>query len=283
MMGLISLGTRAFCHVKTNEDFFDIGNKSDRDGRSNFRHEEIGGELELGVVWTRWFRTGLFVDYTDHTIEDGDGTYVSTLDEYPTTVGLDGAALLGIGGSVALDTRDNALYPSKGTLAEFSVAVFNQVNGDDYGFTRYGLELSHCLTLLRPGRVFAVRLMGEVNTRLSDDKDTPFFERASLGGDYDLRGYSTGRFRDKDMILMNLEYRYPVWEAERDNRGAVDAVIFADIGRVFNDLKEDTFKDYKVSYGFGIRARTMESFIFRAEIARSSEETNPILRFDAIF
>lgn len=285
MMGLISLGTRAFYHVKANEDFFGIGNESDRDGRTNFRHEEIGGELKLGAVWAKWFRTGLVVDYTDHTIEHGDGTYDSTLDRYnlSTTPGLDGAALFGIGGSVAFDTRDNDFCPSKGTLAEFSMTVFNQVNGDDYGFTRYALELGHCLPLFRPGRVFAVRLMGEVNTRLSDDKDTPFFERASLGGDYDLRGYSTGRFRDKDMILMNLEYRYPVWESERDNRGAVDAVIFADMGRVFDDLKEDTFKDYKTSFGFGIRARSLESFIFRAEIAWSSEEINPILKFDAIF
>ena len=285
MFGLMHLDTRVRYHVKTNEDFFGIGNKSDRGGRTNFRHEELGGELKVGASWTKWFRTRILVDYTDHVIEDGDETYDSALDKFDlqTTPGLDGAALLGAGGSVAFDTRDSDFYPSKGSLAEFSAIVFNQTDGDDYGFTRYKLELSHCLTLFRTGRILAVRLSGEINTRLSDDKDTPFFERANLGGATDLRGYSTGRFRDKDLILLNVEYRYPLWEAHRDRRGAMDAVVFVDIGRVFNDLQEDTFSDYKTSYGIGIRARTVEEFIFRAEIARSEEETNLILKFEPMF
>jgi outer membrane protein assembly factor BamA len=286
MFGLMHLDTRVRYHVKTNEDFFGPdGNDSLREERTNFRHEELGGELKVGASWAKWFRTRILVDYTDHVIEDGDRTYDSSLDRFnlQTTPGLDGAALLGAGGSLAYDTRDSDFYPSRGSLAEFSAIVFNQTDGDDYGFTRYKLELSHCLTLFRTGRILAVRLSGEINTRLSDDKDTPFFERASLGGATDLRGYSTGRFRDKDLILLNLEYRYPIWEAHLDREGAMDAVVFMDVGRVFNDLQEDTFSDYKTSYGIGIRARTVEEFIFRAEIARSEEETNLILKFEPMF
>ena len=126
---------------------------------------------------------------------------------------------MGTGIAFAFDTRDNDFYPTKGFLAELGASVFNQVGGDSYGFMRYTLELGGYITLLRPGRIFAARLLGEVNTRLSDDKDTPFFERASLGGANTLRGYSTGRFRDKDLILLNLEYRYPIWEPYRDRRG----------------------------------------------------------------
>jgi len=148
---------------------------------------------------------------------------------------------------------------------------------------RYTLELSHYLTLFRRGRIFAVRLFGEVNTRLSDTKKTPFFERADMGGATNVRGYSIGRFRDKDMIVLNLEYRYPVWDAARDTRGGVDAVIFWDVGRVFNDLATDTFKDYKNSFGGGIRARTIDGFLFRAEVSRSDEEINVIFKFEPMF
>ena len=279
MFGLLSLDMRGGYQVNTNE--------TDRNNRTNFRHREFGGGLKVGAAWTKWLRTQLLVDYTDHAIGDGsDEIYHSTIDIFDdpeTTPGLDGAALFGVGGSIAFDTRDNDFYPSKGGLAEFSVTKFNQVDADDYGFTRYNLELSHCLTLSRPGRIFAIRLLGEVNTRLSDDKDTPFFERASLGGPTDLRGYSTGRFRDKDLILLNVEYRYPIWESERDRRGAMDAVLFMDAGRVFDDLMEDTFKDYKISYGGGIRAQTTEDFVFRAEIAKSKEEINLIFKFEPMF
>ena len=289
MIGPLFLDMRGGYQVKTNEDFFGIGNETERGdndrNRTNFRHEELGGELTVGAAWAKWLRTQLLIDYTDHIIEDGDGTYDSTLDVFDlqTTPGLDGAALLGLGGSIAFDTRDNGFYPSRGGLAEFSVTLFNQVDEDNYGFTRYTMELSRYLTLFRPGRIFAIRLLGEVNTRLSDDKETPFFERANLGGATSLRGYSTGRFRDKDLILLNVEYRYPIWDAYRDLRGAADAVVFVDIGRVFDDLKKDTFKDYKASYGGGIRARTTEDFVFRAEISRSSEEINLILKFEPVF
>ena len=199
-----------------------------------------------------------------------------------------------VAGSIALDTRDNDFYPSKGSLVEFSTTIFNQtdedideddaqIDRDEYGFTRFNLELSHYLKLFRRGRILAIRLMCEMNTRLSEGKTTPFFERTTLGGPTTLRGYSAGRFRDKDLILLNVEYRYPIWESERDQTGAMDAVFFTDVGRVFNDLKEDTFKDYKVSYGVGIHARTVDGFLFRAGIAWSSEETNLVLKFEPIF
>ena len=139
------------------------------------------------------------------------------------------------------------------------------------------------MTLFRPGRIFAARLYGEVNTRLSDDKDTPFFERAYIGGATTLRGYSVGRFRDKDLVVLNLEYRYSIWEKYRNERGAMDAVIFMDIGRVFDDLGTDTFEDYKTSYGFGIRSRRTDGFVFRAEAAWSEEEVNIIFKFEPMF
>jgi outer membrane protein assembly factor BamA len=285
MIGPFFLDARGGYQVTANEDFFGIGNDSSRDDRTNFRHEELGGCLTVGAALTRWFRMRLHADYTDHVIEDGEGISDSTLDRFnsETVPGLEGAALLCLGGSIAFDTRDNDFSPSRGGLVEFATTVFNQVDGDEYGFTRYALKLSHYLTLFRIGRVLAVQLTGEINTRLTDDRTTPFFERADLGGSTSLRGYSTGRFRGKDLILLNVEYRYPIWDSGRDRRGAMDAVIFTDVGRVFSDLKEDTFRDYKISYGFGIRARTIDGFLFRAEIARSTEETNLMLKFEPIF
>ena len=289
MVGPLFLDVRGGYEVNTNEDFFGIGNDTERDNkdkdRTNFLHEEAGGELTVGAAWTDWFRTQITVDYTDHAIRDGDGTYKSTLDVYDlsTTPGLDGAALFGVGGTIALDNRDNDFYPNRGGLVEFSATMFDQVDGSDYGFMRYTLELSNYLTLFRPGRIIVARLLGEINTRLSEGKDTPFFERASLGDANSLRGYSTGRFRDKDLILLNLEYRYSIWDKELEGYGALDAVLFMGVGRVFNDLAEDTFKDYKISYGGGIRSRTMDNLLFRAEIARSSEETNIIFAFEPIF
>jgi len=291
LAGLLSLDMDFGYNVNTNEDFFGIGNETDYGNRMNFRHEKLGGGLAVGIGLTEWLRTGIHADYTDHNLKNGEDTasnsILKTFDKQtadPEPIpGLDGAALLGVGGFIALDSRDNDFYPSRGNLAKFSATMFNQTDDSKYGFMRYTLELSNYLTLFRRGRIFAVRLFAEVNTRLSDTKKTPFFERADMGGATNVRGYSIGRFRDKDMIVLNLEYRYPVWDAARDTRGGVDAVIFWDVGRVFNDLATDTFKDYKNSFGGGIRARTIDGFLFRAEVSRSDEEINVIFKFEPMF
>jgi len=131
-------------------------------------------------------------------------------------------------------------------LAEFSTTIFNQTDGDKYGFTRYALELSQYLTLFRRGRVLAIRLLGETNTRLSDDQDTPFFGRANLGGPTTLRGYSTGRFRDKDLILLNVEYRPISTETLSSMDGFVNGKGADDAHRFFY-YKLNTERDGKTS------------------------------------
>ena len=294
LIGPLYLDIQGRYNVNTNEDFFGIGpdldnikGDGDLEDETNFRHEQLGGDLTIGAKWSKFLHTELLVDFTDHTIEEGEGTSPSTLENSdPQDIpGLEGAGLIGVGGRIAFDTRDNDFYPSKGLLAAVSATVFSQTDDSEfnsYGFTRYNLELAHYLTLFRKGRIFAVRLLGEINTRTSDN-ETPFFERANLGGTTDLRGYNTGRFRDKDLILLNLEYRYPIWDAAVDKRGGVDAVLFADIGRVFDDLTEDTLKDYQISYGGGLRARSTTGFLFRAEFAHSDEENKIIFKFAPMF
>lgn len=293
LIGSLYLDIRGRYNVNTNEDFFGIGpdisdvkGDGDQEDETNFRHEQLGGDLTIGVRWRKFFGTEVLINFTDHIIKEGEGTRSkSTLSSEfnrENTPGLEGAALIGVGGRIVFDTRDNDFYPSKGLLAAVSATVFDQTDDSKYGFTRYNLELSHYLTLFRRGRIFAVRLLGEINTRTSDN-ETPFFERVSLGGTGDLRGYNTGRFRDKDLILLNLEYRYPIWDAGVDQIGAMDAVLFVDIGRVFDDLMEDTFKNYKISYGGGIRARTTTGFLLRAEFAHSDEENKVLFRFEPMF
>ena len=133
-------------------------------------------------------------------------------------------------------------------------------------------------------RIIAVRLLGEINTGDPESGEViPFYELADLGGKDYLRGYISDRFRDKDRVLLNLEYRYPVWEGGLSQVGGADAVIFADIGRVFDDLTEDTTSDYNITYGVGFRARALESFLLRLEFAHSDEGNRILFGFAPLF
>lgn len=290
LAGSYYLRGKAGYNVNTNEDFYGIGNDPDA-VQSNFEHATAGGGVAFGSEFAGSFGAELRADVADHAIGLGDGLRphaVEIADEYTGGApGIDGVTLAGAGVALTYDSRDNEYYPNRGVRAELAATTFmemssDQPTGQEFSFTRYQLELQGHATLGRRGRILAARLTSEINTD-AGGKQTPFFGLADLGGATDLRAFSQGRFRDHDSILLNLEYRYPVWDAVIDLRAGADAVVFADIGRVFPDMFTDTFKDYNVVYGFGIRVRATDGFIGRAEIAFGDEETKIILQFDPIF
>ena len=279
---------RAGYNVNTNEDFYLVG-AADTGTRSSFEHELMGGRLAGGAQWTDSIGTELRVEVSDHAFADGDVLYDSTVDVVGEAgaPGISGVTLAGVGAAVTYDSRDNDYYASRGLRVALSAMTFSELSseqaaGEEFTFARYGLDASTYVTLGRPGRIFAARLELEMNTDAGERK-TPFFALADLGGADDLRSYDTGRFRDKDSIVLNLEYRYPIWEAALGIKAGADAVLFADIGRVFPDMFTDTFRDHNVVYGFGLRARMTDGFIGRAEIAFGDGETRIIFQFDPIF
>ena len=68
----------------------------------------------------------------------------------------------------------------------------------------------------------------------------------SLGGGAPLRGYQDFRFRDRNRLLMNAEFR---WTPAR----FVDMAIFYDAGKVTGRREDLDFDDLKDSYGIGMR------------------------------
>jgi hypothetical protein len=61
-----------------------------------------------------------------------------------------------------------------------------------------------------------------------------------------MRGYIQGRFRDKHLICMQMEYRVPlVWR--------LSAAGFLGYGDVAEKLKRFRLADFKVTGGFGVR------------------------------
>ena len=61
-----------------------------------------------------------------------------------------------------------------------------------------------------------------------------------------MRGYYEGRYRDKDMIAFQMEYRLPVW-------WRFGLVGFVGFGGVADKIKKFKLKKFKYSIGWGIR------------------------------
>jgi outer membrane translocation and assembly module TamA len=88
-----------------------------------------------------------------------------------------------------------------------------------------------------------------------------------LGRRETIRGFTRGRFRDNDMLLASLEYRYPIWHY-------FDAVLFVDAGQVSPDIAETFALDrFEFGFGGGIRVRTNRGLILKLEIGFSRDRT----------
>lgn len=89
---------------------------------------------------------------------------------------------------------------------------------------------------------------------MESEGDTSHFARLLTNSDPNqMRGYDDDRWRDRGLLLLNAEYRFPVW-AYRERRGTgIDGYLFVDSGQVFSDDDRPALRDLVHSYGGGFR------------------------------
>ena len=146
----------------------------------------------------------------------------------------------GLGLSLVLDTRDNIFSPYKGRFYEFSLTAYNRLFGSDYSFTTFTIDIRNYWKVFS-SHVIAAQLY--VNSIMGEP---PFYKLSLLGGQYLLRGYYLGRFRDKNLVAFQIEYRFPIMKRFR-------FVTFAGIGNVAERIFNLGLKQIKYSVGIGIR------------------------------
>jgi hypothetical protein len=166
-----------------------------------------------------------------------------------------------------------ALY--QGGKTRIGYALYDDQQFDRYDFRRVDVETKHRFTVFGPHRLLT--LHGWVSTTdAGEGKDVPFYFQNTLGGkghirsvdepllgtdgtDATLRGFRTFRFRDRHVLLLQAEYRIPVW-------GPIDATVFVDAGKVAPRLGELDFSDLKRSYGFSLGAVSGSDTVFRVDV-----------------
>jgi outer membrane protein assembly factor BamA len=105
----------------------------------------------------------------------------------------------------------------------------------------------------------------------------PFYFQKTLGGPDDLRGFRQFRFRDRNMLLLQAEYRWEIFTA-------MDGAIFYDAGKVASRTEDLNFSDLESDYGIGFRFGTRNGVFLRVEGAfGSSAGAHFILRFGHVF
>lgn len=158
--------------------------------------------------------------------------------------------LLGLGGLIQFDTRDDVATPRKGVFLSATGEVFNKAFGSKYNYEMVDLEYRQFAQVLRPRSVLAWVARAQMSFG-----DVPFTELPMFGSPFDLRGYEWGKYRDKSMAYVITEYRHMFGTEEAYRSGRIFAklgfVVWGGLGTLGDDPSEWT--KWKVNYGVGFR------------------------------
>jgi hypothetical protein len=177
-------------------------------------------------------------------------------------------------GTVGLDWRTSEDYTRRGGFYGVTLHDYNDRDGE-FGFQQVKYEAIQHLPILREAWVLS--LHGVVQTAFNKDgQEIPFFMLPSVGGGSTLRGYSSWRFRDKNSMVVQAEWRIMV------NR-YLDTAVFYDAGKVTSRTSDLDFNGMKNDYGFGVRFHSPFATPLRIEVARSPEGLSFIFASGASF
>ena len=281
-LGETGVGPAAFFSYESRpeEHFYGIGpNTSAGDGAS-YKAETttVGTRLDYNPNPT--IHGDVFFSYRNVNItngEDGGRNVIDKIFPAGSIPGLAGDELLDVGINLMHDTRNHKGLSDRGGLRRFGFGYHEGLGSSDSRYLKYQTEISQYFRLWSNRRVLAVRFFGEHNDGLGGH-GVPFHQMAKLGGfglstsdtSETLRGFDENRFFGESAALLNLEYRYAIYEY-REFR--LDAVFFWDEGQVFQKFRDFRFSDFRESYGTGFRLSVANHMLVSAELAHGDEGT----------
>lgn len=257
------------------ESYYGVG--PDTDIESEEIYTNVGINQDLSAYWR--VREGLYIGpalryrWTDIVDPDEGG-----LIEQGEALGSEGYQLLagglGLGsGREPLPLGDEltfyyeaALYYASAFAGDSSTALLLESD------IRLFWELVSLTPLLDDHRI-ALQQYSQVAT-----DDLPFAELPSIGGASRLRGYAADRFRDTSALLLQGDYRFPIYKRFK-------GALFAALGNVGSDWNEYRESEIKFAAGGGLRFQLgpTPDTSFRLDVAFSDEDFGVYFTFGEAF
>jgi len=158
-------------------------------------------------------------------------------------VGAMGSNNLGIGLGLLYNNIHNAMNPREGLYSEWAFMNYNTATGSDYNMTTYVID-NRIYRPVKENTVFAAQVYGQFTTG-----NAPFNMLALMGGESLMRGYYLGRYRDKNLVAGQVEYRILPFEFSK----RWGASVFLAAGQVYGDEYGFNWDQFLPTGGAGIR------------------------------
>ncbi len=229
-------------YKKFPDKFFGIGNNTPENNEESYTPRSakfyFSVQKKIGAQWN----AGIQFEFEQSKLIQIEKDGLLAQRNIP---GSKGGTISGSGFLLNRDSRDNILYPTSGSYCQFSVNFFNNALGSDYDFKGYSVDFRQYFSV-SSSHVVAVQ------SYLNMQTGEPPFQKLSMlsdrvGGSNLMRGYYQGRYRDKNMMAFQIEYRIlPVW-------WRFGLAAFAGMGDVSDSLANFELRKFKYSIGGGVR------------------------------
>jgi len=224
-------------YERTPQNFFGIGNDMPSTAEESYTPRIVNFQVGVKKKFLGHLFAGVQYDFEQMTMEKVEP---GGMLEDGEILGSRGGLFSGFGVSLDWDTRDAVLYPRKGVFFQITADTYGAMTGSDFAFTSLKLDCREYF-LVAPDQVLALQAYVR-----STAGEVPFHKLALLGGESLMRGYYKGRFRDKDILAVQAEYRVMVTKR-------IGVVGFAGLADVFPDFSDLNLKKIKYSVGTGVR------------------------------
>ncbi|WP_285010437.1 polymerase [Pedobacter faecalis] len=220
-------------------DFFGVGNETIEADKNRLVQGSVKIVVEAEKKLVPRMYTGISAGFENYHFTDKQVTGTFAANE--ELVHKVGGSVIYAGLSQSFDTRDNANYTTAGFLGRISYQYAPDFYGGD-NFTGSMIR-ANVRNFWSLNRKLVLGLNGLYHT--VQGKNTPFYMLPQLGNDEMMRGYYTGRYRDRNLLAAQAELRF-----RYNNRFGL--AVFGGGGQVF-DNGGFAFKSFKPSYGAGGR------------------------------
>ena len=277
---LVGFRLRGDYDYKPNRRYYGIGNETPDTSLSYFLLEQtnLEGALHLGASPLRRLRiVGGYSNmsprrgYHGQPLLEGVFAPASAPFEHRTT------QELWYGVTADLAALDDGRDPSRGVHGRVDLRRVAGMRSSDPDYYQWRVEGRAYLPVFAKRRVIAVRgVYAGVDPISGMTTIMPFYRLAQSEGASRFAGYSSERFRDRQLMLARIEYRWEILYR-------MSAVALYELGEVAPRTGSFSLSGAHSSYGGGLRLGLSDEATLRCEVANSVEGLHAALTLGGDF
>jgi hypothetical protein len=261
--GRLDLSAGASWMDATQVAYFGVGNVSAQSDRTNYRLKRSRGGVAVNTHPLPLLVLGAESGFEKYETDSGLGQKPSIEEHFTpaTAPGLgESPSYVHSTAAAGIDWRPSPGYARSGGLYEVRYHRYRGIDTTQ-SFDRAEAEIVQHVPILRENWV--ISLHGLADSTISGS--IPYFMLPSLGGASSLRGYPSWRFRERNSLLFQGEFRWI------PNRSGMDMAIFYDAGKVTGQRKAFNMTGLHKDVGLEIRFHGPTMTPLRFGLARGSE------------